>query len=107
MTSGSVWVQRLEPERISLLVDAPTAGWLVVRESWDAQWQATLDGQPVPIVPGDLMYRAIAVPPGRHRVRMVYEVPFRRVGTVVSSLAWLALAGLGAWAGVRHRQRGP
>jgi hypothetical protein len=58
---------------MSLRVNAEREGWLVVTESWEKGWHATLDGTPVPVIPGNYAFRAIRVPAGEHVVNMAYE----------------------------------
>ncbi len=52
-------------------VDVRTSGdggYLVLADAYYTDWRATLDGEPVPIVPADYVARAVAVPPGEHDV---------------------------------------
>ena len=48
--------------------DAPDGGWLVLADVWYPWWRATVDGAPVEILRANGMFRAVFVPPGRHRV---------------------------------------
>lgn len=49
-------------------VDARSAGVLVLRDIYYPGWIAELDGEEVPILRADVLFRAIEVPPGRHKV---------------------------------------
>jgi Bacterial membrane protein YfhO len=74
---------------------------LVVADSWDTGWRATLDGAPVPILRAWGVVRAVVVPPGVHRVDMEYR-PARFLPGAALSLLGLLLA-LGALATARSR----
>lgn len=79
-------------------------GLLVINESWAPGWQATLDGQPVPIRRANYLAQAVVVPGGAHTVRLVYqpaEVPLGLALSGASVLLWLALPAF-AW---RERKR--
>jgi hypothetical protein len=58
-----------------ILVDvlAPTAGHLVVRDPYHPWWSAEVDGSNVPVRQADVLFRAVPVETGRHRVRMVFR----------------------------------
>ena len=66
-------------------------------------WEATVDGQPKPIVCADGALRGVFLPAGRHEVRFVFRPAPFRTGV---RLALGALALLLVWAGVR-RWRAP
>lgn len=102
--AGRAWPVRLEDDRLVLEVDATTSGVLVVREGWGSGWSARVDGRPAPVLPADVVFRAVPVPPGRHEVVLEYEAPGRRAGAIVASLALVALALAAAREVVAARQ---
>ena len=55
--------------------DAPGGGWLVLNDVWHPWWFAEVDGTPAPILRANVMFRAVAVPAGRHKVRFMFQ-PF-------------------------------
>jgi hypothetical protein len=61
-----------------ILVDvrASAPGWLVLRDPYHPWWTAEIDGRETPILQADVLFRAVAVPAGAHRVRFVFR-PFR------------------------------
>jgi len=61
------------PDRIEIDVDAPTAGVLVVRDTFYPGWTAYVDGRPTPILRADTLFRGVEVPAGRHSVVMAFE----------------------------------
>jgi hypothetical protein len=56
-------------------VDAPSGGVLVLTDVWHPWWRATVDGRPAAILKADVIFRAVAIPPGRHAVRFTFH-PF-------------------------------
>ncbi len=81
-------------DRVSLEVDAPRAGYLVLLDSYYPGWRATVDGRDAAIHPANVAFRAVAVPAGRHRVVFRYLPRTVVAGGVVSGLAWIAILGL-------------
>jgi hypothetical protein len=83
---GTVRVIQRRPERLELDVDSPDGGWLFVLRAFWPYRTILLDGRPVEAVPAQLAFCAVPVPPGRHRVRWVEEVPglsFSRFGPIL------------------------
>lgn len=70
---GSATLARFENTQVDIDVLAPRAGMLVMNSAWHPWWRATVDGQETPVLKANVMFRAIAVPAGRHRVRMTFE----------------------------------
>lgn len=96
---------RPSPGELSAVVDAPTAGWVVLAESWYPGWEATVDGRPAGILRANINQKAVAVPAGRHRVAFSFRPRSFARGAAVSGVA-LALL-LGAAAVVARRSRRP
>lgn len=53
--------------------EAAQAGWLVLNDVWQAWWFARVDGAPAPVLRANVLFRAVAVPPGKHRVAFTFE----------------------------------
>lgn len=80
-----------QPEQIDIDVVASGPAVVVVRDALAPGWTATVDGQPQPIALADGLFRAIAVPAGRHALQLRFAVPGLREGLWVSAAALLAL----------------
>lgn len=105
---GTAAIVRDETDHVTLEVDAPAAGRLVVRDGWSAGWTARVAGAPAPIERHGGRHRAVAVPAGRSVVEMDYAAPGWRRGLGVMAAALLALALLLAAEGRRYgRASGP
>jgi hypothetical protein len=92
----------------SMLVDvrARSPAWLVVTETWDEGWTATIDGREADVLPANYAFRAVRVPAGAHSVRFSYEPESFRFGVAVSSVSLGAtLCGLAAAVWLRRLRR--
>jgi len=75
-----------EDVRVSVSADAPSI--VVVRNAWDRNWEATVDGRPAPVLPTDGFLQGVPVGAGEHEVRLVYREPWIRRGLLASGLVW-------------------
>jgi hypothetical protein len=82
------------PDRVQADVDTTVPAYLVVVDAWAPGWRASVDGVPAPVVRANLAFRAVPVPPGRHRVELRYRPRSVRDGLVVSGLAVLGSLAL-------------
>ena len=65
----------IDHERLELFVEAGAPGFLVLSESYDPGWRATVDGREVQILKANEIFRAIALGGGEHHVRLRYLPP--------------------------------
>jgi hypothetical protein len=87
------------PDAWALEVRASAPGYLVVLDGYDDAWQAAVDGAPAPTLRANLMFRAVPVPAGAHRVEMRYRPASLRWGALASAGGALAAAALVVWSG--------
>jgi hypothetical protein len=71
--SGTSAIRTYGNTEIVVDVESPDGGWLVVNDPWHPWWFATIDGRDVPILRANVLFRAVAVPPGRHFVTLRFE----------------------------------
>lgn len=88
-----------------VVVDAsmPNAGVLVLRDTFHPSWHVDVDGTPADMVPANLLYRAVALPPGRHTVRFTYRPRALIDGLMIAGLTLMGLL----FAGRGVRRAGP
>ncbi len=79
------------PERVEIEVQAQRQGYLVLTDAWYPGWTATVDGVPAPIYRANVLFRAVAVDAGLHRVTFDFRPASLRVGAIVSSGGLAAL----------------
>jgi hypothetical protein len=102
--AGFVGAARLTARHMDRLVadvESSAPGWLVAVEAYDPGWRARVDGRAAEVLPANALFRAVAVPAGRHRVEMTYRAPGLAPGLLLSASA----LALGAWAAARERAR--
>jgi hypothetical protein len=82
-----------EPERVVVETSVEQASTLVLTDAYYPGWIATVDGQPALIERADVLFRAVQVPAGQHRVEFRYEPQSFTIGAIISIGAWLLLIG--------------
>ncbi len=90
---GKVTVETHAPERMTLTVDTPADGLLVVSENYYPGWSARVDGAPVEILRTDVSLRGIPLRAGRHHVELVYDPWSVKLGAGLSILTLLLCLG--------------
>jgi hypothetical protein len=58
---------------VILEADSPDGGWVVLNDLWHPWWFAEVDGQAAELLRANVLFRAVAVPPGRHLVRFQFR----------------------------------
>jgi hypothetical protein len=69
----SLRIQRYENTIIDIEVETPVPGFVVLNDVWHPWWFATVDGKPEPVLKANVLFRAVAVGPGRHRIRFEFS----------------------------------
>jgi len=97
-------VERAQPERLRIRVDASNAVTATVAVAWSPKWHARVDGRTVDLAPTNDGLIQVRLPPGRTRLDLAYEPDgWDRLGVAVSAATVALLVGLGVWALVRRR----
>ena len=86
--SGARARARLEPQvkntEVRVHVERTRPGVLVLSDAWYPGWNATLNGQKVPILPVDGIFRGIEVGEGEHQIVFTYRPLSLIIGCVLS-----------------------
>lgn len=70
---GRVRITSYNNTSVAIDVDSPDGGWVVLNDIWQPWWFASLDGADTPLLRANAIFRAVAVPPGRHIVTFTFE----------------------------------
>jgi hypothetical protein len=103
---GTATYYEQQPEHAQIDVQAPGPSMVVVRNTYDPGWSATVDGRPAPILPTDYLLQGVPVAAGSHVVELTYRDPAIWRGLAGSAVAWGGLAvALAACLAVERRRR--
>jgi hypothetical protein len=70
---GQVRIVSYRNTEVVLETDSPDGGWVVLNDLWHPWWVASVDGRPAALLPANVLFRAVAVPAGRHTVRFAFH----------------------------------
>ncbi|MBI3932199.1 MAG: YfhO family protein [Acidobacteria bacterium] len=96
---GTSRILALRPDHVTLEADLVRPGLAVLLDAYDPGWRATVDGSPAEVLRANVAFRAVEVPPGRHRIEYVYRPRGVRAGgalSVAALFAGLLSAAMGA-----------
>jgi hypothetical protein len=80
---GTARLVRYANTQIVVEVDSAAGGILVLNDVWHPWWRATIDGADTEVMRANAIFRAVAVPPGKHTVRFMFA-PLRGAWREVS-----------------------
>jgi hypothetical protein len=105
---GSIQFVQYRANEIVLAVEMPADGWLVLSQVYYPGWQATVDGERTEVLRADYTFRAVALEPGEHVVRLAFTPRTWQVGLALSGITWTGLAAWSAgkvWGHLTGRRR--
>jgi hypothetical protein len=70
---GQVSIVSYQNTEVKLEIDSPDGGWAVLNDLWHPWWYVDLDGKPAQLLRANVLFRAVAVPPGHHEVRFTFR----------------------------------
>jgi hypothetical protein len=87
-------VLRYRDQEVTVEVETPVAGHLVLSDSYFPGWEARVDGEQRRIWRANYLVRAVPVSPGAHEVVFSYRPWSWRIGRTVSVASGLLILGL-------------
>lgn len=97
---GEVRIVDYAPERVRIETNGSRPAIVVLTDADYPGWQARVDGEPVPMLRANFLFRGVAVPSGPHQIELVY-----RPGSLRLGLAIAGLGGLGFGLALLHDRR--
>lgn len=88
---SSVGLKSRSPNSLEYEVTTAAEGYLFVGETFYPGWRATVDGQEMPIVRADYLFRAVRVPAGTHMVRMIFDPLSWKIGVALTGSGFAGL----------------
>jgi len=79
------------PNALSVTVSTASPTLLILSETYYPGWQATIDGQPVPLLRADFILRAVPIPAGKHTIELTFRPLSFTIGAIISGLAVIML----------------
>ncbi len=89
---GAVKILSYLPNRVEMEATTDQKRILVLVDSYYPDWKATVDGQDVPVIAANYVYKAIELPLGQHRISVYYQPKSFTRGlylTLGTILVWL------------------
>ena len=85
------------PNEILIDVNTPSTGVLVLSEVYYPGWRAWVDDRPVDVLRADFLFRAMELPAGAHRIRLLYDPDSLKIGVGLFALTLASLIGGIVW----------
>jgi hypothetical protein len=89
-------IESYRPEEVRVRTEGSCERWIVLADSNDPGWVATVDERPAAIHQADYAFRAVRVPGGTHELVFRYRPGGIRIGIPLSLVGMLAVGGLAA-----------
>jgi hypothetical protein len=83
-----VRITSYQAEHIVIEVSSRYEGILLLTDAWFPGWVATIDEIPAQVLRGNLLFRAVSVPSGKHQVIFRYRPDSFRHGVIISGVAF-------------------
>jgi hypothetical protein len=101
-SEDEVEILSYEPEHIVISAELAEEGYLVLTDAYYPGWRAIVDGLETPIYRANLLFRAVYLPAGKHRVEFIYDPLSFKLGAAISLATLLGLVvGVVWWSSCR------
>lgn len=101
--TGTARLQKWSPNQQTWQVNSKTGGTFVLSQMYDPNWYAEIDGKTVAASAVDHVLTGVPVPPGKHKLTLVYKPKAFTYGLAASAIGfviWLLLV-------IRWRKKSP
>lgn len=95
-----------QPEEVTLEADLPSPGYLVLTDTYNSDWQASVDGEGVSIVRANAVFRAVPLPRGEHTIVFQYRPALFYWAAGISVTALTGVLVLGVLGFMRKGRKG-
>ncbi len=82
---------------VAIDVTTETPGYLVLSDVWYPGWRAEIDGAAAPVLRANYAFRAVPVPAGSHRVRLLFAPSTWKIGLTISVGVFIGTLLTGVW----------
>lgn len=86
-----------EHQYLSIKLNAPKDGLLVVSDSYYPGWKALVDGKETEILPANINQRAVIIPKGEHTIEFIYTSMSLEKGRIISAVTLAIIVILAAF----------
>lgn len=100
---GSVTIAGYTDTDIIINVETDSTATVLLSDAWYPGWQATLNGEPLPVYRANVMFRAVQVPSGEHVLRFRFQMTTWYEAGLIGGLAWSGLMIAGVFLFFWHR----
>lgn len=102
---GEASIASYQPSAVSIKASLRQPGILMLNDTADADWKATVDNKPARWFSADYMFRGILLTAGTHTVEFVYKPQSFYSGALISSVTAILLIGYGVFRSTRNSVR--
>ena len=103
---GTAAFRWLSPQSARIDVTSPGSAIVLVRNTFESGWHATIDGAAAPVLRTDFFLQGVPVTGGKHVIVLTYRDPSIGIGLAVSAAALAVLLGTAAALALRRRKAG-
>jgi uncharacterized membrane protein YfhO len=88
-TEAHVLGSKIGTRSVEADVEAAAPALVVVSQSFYHDWRASVDGRQTPLLRANYAFQAIAIPQGKHNVRLIYRDRAFEIGATISIITGL------------------
>jgi uncharacterized membrane protein YfhO len=89
--AGRVEITERQPNKVRLTAHLSRPGYVVLLDRYDSNWHASMDGEEVPVLRANQLFRAVYAEPGQHVIAFYYRQQGLLAGMLISALTLVAL----------------